>query len=305
MGKLTKMYWKVCMVDELTSEAFQLTLEQLKAKVVQRGDLPYLSTKQQIHYIQELAKFPLGRVLLEKKSLDAFWTDFIVTHSGGKTHSNLEDFILNRSPTTISWRELLQVFKKIIQINLENQMVLASIPCGAMRELLCLDYSCISNFQLIGIDIDLNSLSLAKHLAEKYGISKHLSLRKQDAWHLPYDGDIDLIASCGLNIYISDQQKVVELYRQFFKSLKVGGKLVVGFLTYPPGEGGNSEWKLDKISPDDLCLEKAIYKDILELQCRNFRSSEELEKELTGVGFSEVTFYYDTLHVYPAVVAKK
>ena len=63
-----------------------------------------------------------------------------MTNTEQKECSDLENFILNRSPFRIAWRELLQNFQKITQKNLEDGITLASIPCGAMRELLQLEF---------------------------------------------------------------------------------------------------------------------------------------------------------------------
>lgn len=282
-----------------------MALNHLKQKVVQRGDLPHISVKDQLDCIDQLSQFKLGRVLLEKRSIDTYWTDFITAHSGEKRNSNLEDFVLNRSPFAMAWRELLQKFKTITQERLEDNKVLASIPCGAMREFLELDYSRVSHFTLIGIDIDPDSLSLSRHLAEKVGLAHHVKLYQEDAWQLPFHSEIDLITSCGLNIYVSDRQRVLALYRQFFQALVPGGELVIGFLTYPPHEQKTSEWILEKISPEDLFLERVIYRDILDLQCNNFRTSVDFGNDLKEAGFSEVFFHYDHLHVFPTVVARK
>lgn len=287
------------------SNTFKVALTDLRHRIIQRGDLPHISVRNLLSYVEALDEFPLGQLLVEKRSIDAFWTDFVMTSIVQKDCSDLEDFILNRSPFTIAWRELLQNFQKITQENLENGMTLASIPCGAMRELLQLDYSLISDFKLVGIDIDLNSLLLAEQLAAERGLSQNLSLRQQDAWQLPYDSEIDIITSCGLNIYTPDQQKVLDLYRQFFRALKPGGQLILGFLTYPPGENMLSEWQVDKLSSKNLFLEKVLYKDILDPQWRNFRTSDEIEQELKKAGFWEVIFHYDFLHVFPTVVARK
>jgi ubiquinone/menaquinone biosynthesis C-methylase UbiE len=287
------------------SNTFQIALTDLRRRIIQQGDMSHISVRDLLSYVEALAQFPLGRLLVEKKSIDAFWTDFIMTNTEQKDCSDLEDFILNRSPFTIAWRELLQNFQKITQENLEDGMTLASIPCGAMRELLELDFSSISNFKIIGIDIDLDSLMLAEQLAAERGLSQNISLSQQDAWQLPYDSEIDIITSCGLNIYTSDRQKVLNLYRQFFRALKPGGQLILGFLTYPPEENELSEWQVDKISAKDLFLEKVLYKDILDPQWRNFRTSDEIEYELKKAGFWEVIFHYDTLHVFPTVVGRK
>ncbi len=293
------------MDNKQLTQSFQTALKNLKSKIIKRGNLSHVSVEDQLSYINELYQFPLGQVLLGKKSIDTFWTDFIITYLGQKGRTNLEDFILNRSPFILAWRELAENFQKIIQENLKDGMTLASIPCGAMRELLQLDYSYISNFRIIGIDIDPDSLFLAQQLGEKRGLTQHLNICQYDAWQLPYNSEIDLIASCGLNIYISNRQKVLDLYRQFVRALKPEGKLIIGFLTYPPGENMPSEWHLDEIAPKDLFLETVLYKNILDLQWRNFRTSNEFESELREVGFSQVTFHYDRLHVFPTVVAEK
>jgi len=281
------------------------SLTVLKRKITQRGNLPHISVQEQLNYVDQLTRFPLGRALIENRSFDTHWTDLIVSQKKYKISSNLEDFILNRSPFVIAWRELFYNFKKITQSNLHDNIIIASIPCGAMRELLDLNFSQIHNFNLIGIDIDSSSLQLAKILAKEKGLSKSLQLLQADAWNLPFTSQIDIISSCGLNIYISDKNKVLELYCQFSKALKSGAKLITGFLTYPPGESETSDWNLDKISMEDLYLENVLFKDLLQAEWRNFRTFNEIEEELKNAGFSEITFYPDSLRVFPIVIAKK
>lgn len=305
MGKLIAMLCCYAM-DNHSLGRNRTPLETLKSKITLRGNLPHISIQQQLEYVDELSQFPLGRELLEKRSLDTLWTDVITTHPRENVPiSPLENFILNRSPFTLAWRELLALFQHITQQHLKNQITLASIPCGAMRELLDLNYSKIPSFTIIGMDIDTESLELAQKLAKKKALSEHVQLYQQDAWKLPYNAELDLITSCGLNIYVSDKQKVLELYREFCKALKPGGKLIIGFLTYPPNDAMPSEWRIEQIAAEDLFLESVLYKDILDVQWRNFRTSYEFESELRLAGFSNVSFYYDTLHVYPTVVAEK
>lgn len=281
-------------------------LSSIKNRIIQRGDLPYVSVKEQLNYIDLLSQFPLGQNLLTTGTIDTFWTDNITSDFPIKKCKNiLEDFILNRSPFILAWRELLRTFQKVIQDNLNSDMTLASIPCGSMRELLELDYSGISNFTLLGIDIDNNSLLLAKKLAKAKGLSKHLKIREQDAWQLPYGSEIDLITSCGLNIYVSERKKVLGLYQQFFKALKPNGKLIISFLTFPPDLDKPSEWIIDKIPQQDLLMEKILYKDLIQAKWRNFKTSCEIKSELIEAGFSEINFHYDSMRVFPTIVAVK
>jgi Methylase involved in ubiquinone/menaquinone biosynthesis len=288
-----------------SSNTFEASLIDLRESILQKEDLPHISVRELLAYVDALTRFPLGRVLIQKGSIDAFWTDFIMSSCEKGDRSNLEDFVLTRSPFTIAWRELLKIFQKVLQDYLKNGMTIASIPCGAMREILELDYSSISDLKIVGVDIDLRSLSLAQELARKQKLSKYLHLHQQDAWHLSYTSEIDMLTSCGLNIYTPDPNRVLDLYRQFFKALKPGGQLILSFLTYPPGKSKLSEWQTQKILEKDLFLETVLYEDILNAQWRNFRTSDEIEKELRDAGFSEVCFHYDSLHVFPAVVAIK
>lgn len=306
MEKLIKRLYFIIMNNKYyLTKKLKNSLNALQEKIIKRGDLPYVSVNKQLIYVNELLQFPLGKFLIENREINTFWTDYIIQNNNNQKSSNLENFILNHSPFILAWRELSQIFHNLIQKNLKNKMTLASIPCGAMRELLCLDYSYISHISLIGVDINSESLLLAKNLAKTKGLITNLKLFKQDAGNLPFISEIDLITSCGLNIYETDQQKVLNLYRQFYKALKTNGKLVIGFLTYPPGENKNSEWDMNKISSNSFILEKIIFKDILDLKFRNFRTSKEFEKELKTAGFSEVIFHYDRLKIFPTVIAKK
>ena len=184
-------------------------------------------------------------------------------------------------------------------------MVLASIPCGMMRDLLSLDFSRISNFSLIGVDVDLESISLARNLAKEYGLERCCRFLQQDAWTLGLDSEIDLITSNGLNVYISDKNKVLDLYKLFYKSLKKDGVLIVGVLTYPPGGDQSCEWLIDKLPPDDMLLEKILFGDILESKWRNFSSSAEIYQDFSIAGFSSVEVIFDRYHIFPTVIARK
>lgn len=288
-----------------TKKVLREAVSILREKILKRGDLPYISVKDQLKYLDGLLNFAIGRELLEKKSIDTNWTDFIINSKKHKSYSNLEDFILNRSPFIIAWRELLYIFQQAVQNNLREDMVFASIPCGGMREILELNNPIISKIKIIGVDIDPASLLIAKQIADQKNMSKNVYLLQQDAWNLPYNSEIDLIASCGLNIYEPNKSRVLDLYSQFYHYIKPGGKLVLGFLTYPPWVQGKSEWKITNISSADLILERVLFEDILDVQWHNFRTSNEVEKELKSVGFSEIIFRYDSMHVFPTAIAQK
>lgn len=296
-----------------THTSFSKTIKDLKEKITQRGDLPHVSAKKLLDTVEDLASFPLGRFFLERKGANGFWTDYIINHPNQKTSTNsenklfspVEHFILNKCPLSIATQERFKIFQTVIQKSLKEEMVLASIPCGVMRDLLSLDFSNLSKFSIIGVDLDKQSLSLAKKLAKEKKLENHTKLIQADAWHLTTDREIDLITSNGLNVYITDNQQVINLYKKFHSLLKKDGILVIGFLTHPPENTDQSEWILDGLPPEDMLMEKILFQDILESKWRNFRTSNEVYGDFSNAGFSDVQIIYDKHRIFPTVIARK
>lgn len=277
-------------------------------KIIARGDLLHVSIEKQLDFIRQLEKFPLGKFMLKNRGVNGYWTDYIINFSNFKKHhspSELEDYILNRFPLTLATRERFKIFQTQIQKRLKNDMVLASIPCGCMRDLLTLDYSNVTNFKLIGIDIDQESLDLAKQLAFQTGLNNHLELQLKDAWNLNFKESIDLITSNGLNVYEPDNEKVIDLYKGFFKALKPNGILIVGVLTYPPGKNHQTDWILDNINMDDYIVEKIVFEDILGSKWRNYRSIEDIYNDFHKAGFKNVSIVFDKYHIFPTIITEK
>lgn len=287
----------------------------LKKSINLRGDLDYISVKQQLALLEDLSSFPLGRFFIERKGADGFWTDYIINYpqEGGKTGLNSEGsslspaerFILEKSPLTLATRERFKHFQIYTQKSLRNDMKIASIPCGVMRDLLSLDYSQFSSISIIGMDLDPKSLRLAKQLAADYGLEDRVQLFEGDAWNLPFKNQIDLITSNGLNVYISDEKKRTQLYQGFYHALKKDGILIVGVLTYPPGCEKQSDWVLEKIPNENLLMEKILFQDVLGCKWRNFRTLDEIYNDFQSAGFTDVQVIFDQYHIFPTVIGKK
>lgn len=125
------------------------------------------------------------------------------------------------------------------------------------------------------------------------------------AWQMGFKEEFDVITSSGLNVYEPNPEKVLDLYRRFYDALKPGGSLIISILSYPPGDSKPTDWALEKIAPENLLMEQVLYKDILNLNWRNFRSTDELDKEFIKVGFDKVTIYFDQNRIFPTVIAHK
>lgn len=93
--------------------------------------------------------------------------------------------------------------------------------------------------------------------------------------------------------------------KEFYKSLKVDGKLVTSFLTHPPLLADQCEWDFTKINHDDLLLQKIIFVDVVETKFQCYRSTEKTRKQLELAGFRDIQFINDEARIFPTVIAYK
>lgn len=299
----------------ISPESLENTIQKITQRIKQGGDKPYVTVTQQLKLLSQLNEFDFGRYLLQNQGINGYWTHYMLTHPrfGRKTGKNnrgeplaeLEKFLLDRSPILLATQQRFEFFLRENQKRVTNNAKLSSIPCGMMGELFYLNYKNVDDIQLIGIDYDLGALNDAKGLAEQQNLSKFVKLISQDAWNLGFEKEFDLISSNGLNIYEPNDEKVTELYHQFYKALKPNGKLVTSFLTHPPHLTNQCEWDMSKIDKDDLLLQKIILVDIIEVRFQCYRSSLQTLTQLKAVGFNDIQFIYDDAKIFPTVVAYK
>ena len=218
---------------------------------------------------------------------------------------NIFNLILKRSLFVNGWRDVAHYFKHLLQQNLKNNITIASVPCGVMQDIASVDFSNYFNYKIIGVDIDEKVLSSADFCSRKKEYYKFLELRKEDAWNLSFKKNIDIIMSCGLNIYEFNKTRILNLYKSFYEALSPGGILISSFLTYPPDEGHFSDWDLTKIAEEDMILERILFKDILDMKFRNFKTSKEMINELKNIGFQDVKVYFDNQKIFPTIFATR
>ncbi|WP_210407430.1 class I SAM-dependent methyltransferase, partial [Hydrocoleum sp. CS-953] len=174
------------------NETIEETIERIKQRIIQTGDKPHVTVARQLELLNELADFPLGQFTLQNGGSNGYWTDYVMEHqyqgrisgvdTNGRTLTELEKFILDKNPRILATQERYTNFSKILQNYVQENIVFASLPCGIMRDLLKLDFTGVDNFRLVGIDIDYESLELAKKLAQEYGLSEKVEFHQEDAW---------------------------------------------------------------------------------------------------------------------------
>ena len=285
------------------------TLKAVKARLRAGGNTPDGSLDEQLDLADAMSAFALGRFLLAHRGLDAYWTHRIVTYvpgsiKKGKT-STLEQVLFERLPAVLATRERFAIFRRELHAMLNPDMVLASVPCGWMGDLLLLDYAAAPGVSLIGLDLDPRALAGARALAEKQRLAGRLSLRQVDAWNMQLYDKADVLTSNGLNIYEPDEARVIALYRQFFDALKPGGRLVTSFLTPPPSLSAQSPWDTDAISPDMLALQQTLFMRVIDARWSAFRTHAETFAQLEAAGFAQIRFVDDRARMFPTVVAHK
>jgi SAM-dependent methyltransferase len=184
-------------------------------------------------------------------------------------------------------------------------MVLASVPCGLMGCFLTLDFRTIRNFKLVGIDLDENAINEAKELANYYHLTPHVEFFIKNAWELNIDQQFDLLKSHGLNFYEPDEERLMELYQQFYRAIKPAGIFLTSFLSPPPTVDKQSIWQMKKIDTEYLNLQRVIFSDILQAKWLFFTTPEKIEQQLTKVGFKNIKIIFDDAKIFPTVVAIK
>lgn len=231
--------------------------------------------------IDEMTKFSLGCHVLLTGGANGIWTDYMISYPWSQknisskmlTLSRLEYFIIFESLVVVAQRELFLMAQEEAQRHVKEECRLASVPCGVFRDLITLDFSGIQSYTLIGVDIDDSALEVAKTLAHQLD-QPNVKFIKKNAWE--YDGkeSLDFINSIGLNVYESNRNRVIDLYRQFHKSLKPGGVLFTGVLTYPPSHEKESCWNINLIPRFHYEMDKILIDDVLELHWKNYRQGD-------------------------------
>jgi SAM-dependent methyltransferase len=295
-----------CVQEPILEEVVRTT----KARILRRGDRSDMSSEEMCHLVDLMQMFELGRFLLKNRGLNAHWIHYIVVEAPkqiGEQYrlSDLERFFLYRAPTFLATQERYTIFQREIQKRLFPGCIFASLPCGVMADLIDLDYRSILPGKLVGIDLEYEALQEARRYAEQKGRADWIELRRADAWELNCCDEFDLLTSNGLNIYEPSDERVLQLFKQFYKALKPGGVLIASYLSLPPLPGFQTEWDLREVDSQDALMQKILLGEILQVKWQVYRSRQQMEAILRAAGFAEWEFFDDRARIFPVIVAKK
>lgn len=291
---------------------YSTALAAIKDRIKAKDYLTNYTYEQVCQILDSLSSFPLGRHILVTNGANGIWTDYMISfpwleeNLAGKmlAMNRIEYFIIFEMPTVLAQRELFLQSQKVAQNFVRAKNTLASIPCGVMRDLLSLEFNSSANVFIVGIDIDTESLNAAKKLAREKGVN-NVRFEQKDAWNLEIYSEFDFVTSIGLNCYEQDQDRVIELYRQVHNALKPGGTFFTGVLTYPPGSGNHSDWKIEAMPKFHAEMDVLLTRDILDLKFQNYRTLAEIEIDFRKAGFTNISVIPDRYCIFPAVIAVK
>lgn len=263
-----------------------------------------LPLEDELTILDQLTKFELGKFLLAGKGLNGYWTQYVILK--GKTKKDLpalEKWILTQAPVVLATQQRYKNFHTAIAKRLAPKTRIASIPCGLMDDLLSQDYSTMPDIEILGIDLDAESLQYAQDNIKNYNLKNKVSFLKRNAWDLGLNNELDLITSNGLNIYEPSDEKVIQLYQEFYKALRPGGWLIISFLTPPPALDPTSPWV--NYNPADLKKQKALFTEVIGVHWQSFRTEQKTREQLEKSGFKVQEIIYDDAKMFPTIVVQK
>ncbi len=255
----------------------------------------------------------LGRWMLCTRGWDGYWTRYCIGYDRDpdEATNEVEHFFLTRSPAILATRERYGIFHGLLAEHVTTGSVALSVPCGLLEDLLSLPGAADAD-ALIGVDLDRAALVAAADNAAAHGLTDQCTLAAADAWRLTDAevvlGDVsvystavgqrvDVLTSNGLNIYVGDDSRVLDLYRSFHAALRPGGVLIASALTPP------THWDLGDMTEADLTRARGLNL-INDVMWANYRTPETTRDQLEAAGFTRVEKYPDSRGIFPTFVAR-
>lgn len=267
---------------------------------------------------EDAARSEFGRFLLCTRGLNWRTTDLLfdpahqaMLRRQERDHSlGLFDRLAFFScPLFLATQERFHIFQQCTQPLVMDGTVLASLPCGRMRDLLSLDYAHIrQEVRLVGLDKDQEALQAAQALAAEVQAQKPLhgtvEFRASDGLRpgLTEAGirrEFDLVTSNGLNIYLNEDQ-CVTFYRHVHEALKPGGTFITSHIV--PAE----EYRWDQINRDHWRLQTVILTVLIgALWEPRVKPAQLVREQLERAGLRDVRILPDLQGIFPTFVARK
>ncbi|MEB3331970.1 MAG: methyltransferase domain-containing protein, partial [Synechococcaceae cyanobacterium] len=190
-----------------------------------------------------------------------------------------------------------RLMRQCTQALLRPGMALASLPCGAMDDLLSLDTTAIDGLRLSGIDLDPAALRLAQDNHARLNPALAVEFEQRDAWELGCRERWDLLTSNGLNIYVEDDDRCTAFYRGVCEALRPGGLFLISFITPP------AQWRPHDAA--DLERQRQLFQEVVPVRWNACRSEDTTRAQLEQAGFELLSLHHDDQRMFPVAVARQ
>ena len=267
---------------------------------------------------EDAARSELGRFLLCARGLDWRTTDLLFDpayqarlRQQERNHSLclFDRLVFFTCPLFLATQERFRIFQQQTQPLVADGAVLASLPCGRMRDLLGLDYSHLTQgVRLVGLDKDPEALVGARVLAEEASAIRAprctvefraCDILKQGLAESGAQETFDLITSNGLNIYLNDDQ-CLTFYRHVHEAVKPGGTFITSHIVT------SADYRWDQINRDHWRLQTVILTVLIgALWEPRVKPTQAVREQLEQAGFRDVRILPDLQGIFPTFVAKK
>ena len=212
-------------------------------------------------------------------------------------------------PLFLATQERAKIHQKHIQPLLREDTVLASLPCGRMRDLLTLDYGSLKKgVRLVGIDKDPEALKGARAFADALSVLRPvqgtIEFREGDALlpgfcKRPIRGAFDLLTSAGLNIYLTDEQCEL-FYRHVYDALKPGGVFITSHIL------PHAEYRWERINRWHWQLQAVVLTVLVGALWESFvKPQESVTAQFEAAGFRDLQILPDAQGIFPTFVMQK
>lgn len=261
----------------------------------------------------EIARFLLGARGCNWRMTDRFFDDEERAGLEQRRRDGalplMDDLLLLRQPIIAATRERFRIFQREIQPFVREGAVLASLPCGRLRDLLTLDYRGITTqVSLLGVDKDREAVHGAQAFARQLFGERHPRLRVEclqgDALAPGFTpagmcAACDLLTSNGLNIYLTDHQ-CATFYRNVFEALRPGGRFVTSHIVPP------AEYRWDRIDRAGLRLDRLLLAFLFKARWNALlKPTRAVCEQLEAAGFRDVRVLPDTQGMFPTFLADR
>lgn len=310
MSLLSKDKSNLLSHKKIQNENFDKIHQEL-IKKIQQSNLDIIMQDELLKSLSKVTSTEMGKFLVENSGFNGFWTEYMCSYPetkklGFNLSENIdENYIMENFPIAIATQSRYQIFKAEIKKRLKNNISIASLPCGLMNDILSQNFQDCKNFKLHGIDLDQSSIQQAKAISLTKGLTYHCKFTQEDAWEINYKNEYDMFISNGLNIYVDDDNKLIEMYKKIHTSLKNNGELITSTIVPSPDISKDSSWKMEKINPESYKLQKIVHEFFMNFSNNNLRTSNHLCKILEKSGFSNFEVIPDVLGIFVTVIAKK